>query len=279
MVPGIVLWLSLMMPQSEMNEVERLSNDNYLQSIRIHAGFQTPCEVRDRDGILLVAGATDFPGSYWNAAARDDVSVDPGKLAQAARAFFAPKNRMYTFSVIEKQDGDLEEYLLDNEYEVRFEIPCMSVTKKLASRAAPEGVRIEEMASLKHVKDFVEVSVLAYATLGMPEVHTRAMFSKPEAMLDRNILGYIAYRGDEPLATAVSLMTGECGGLYWIGTRPNAQRLGLGALLTVHATNMSFEAGAKVVTLQASKLGEPVYQRLGFVTYDKLRRYGPKTLD
>ena len=262
-----------------MNEVERLSNGNYLESIRIHAGFQSPCEVRDRDGILLVAGASNFPGSYWNAAARDNPSVEPGDLAQAARAFFGKKKRMYTFSVIEKQDGDLEEYLLDNEYEVRFEIPCMSVTRPLPTREAPKGVRIETMTNAKHVEDFIEVSVLAYAMLGMPEVHTRAMFSKPEALLSKNILGYIAYRGEEPLATAVSLMTGACGGLYWIGTRPNAQRLGLGALLTVHSANMSFEAGAKVVTLQASKLGEPVYQRLGFVTYDKLRRYGPKTLD
>lgn len=262
-----------------MNEVERLSNENYLESIRIHAGFQNPCEVQDRDGILLVAGASAFPGSYWNAAARDSASVDPGDLAQTARAFFAPKQRMYTFSVIEKQDGDLEEYLLDNEYELQLEIPCMSVTKPLPPRETPEGVRIETMTSAKHVKDFIEVSVLAYAMLGLPEVHTRAMFSKPEALIDKNILGYIAYRGDEPLATSVALMTGESAGLYWIGTRPNAQRLGLGALLTVHSANEAFDAGAKVVTLQASKLGEPVYQRLGFETYDKLRRYGPKTLD
>lgn len=262
-----------------MNDIERLSNENYLQSIRIHAGFQQPCEVRDQDGILLVAGASDFPGSYWNAAARDNLSVDPGKLAQAARAFFAKKKRMYTFSVIGKQDRDLEEYLLDNEYEVRFEIPCMSVTKKLAARKAPAGIRVETIKSAKHLKDFIEISVLAYAMLGLPEVHTRAMFSKPEALLGANILGLIAYRDEQPLSTAVVLTTGDCAGLYWIGTRPNAQRLGLGALLTVQATNMAFEAGAKVVTLQASKLGEPVYQRLGFETYDQLRRYGPKSPD
>ncbi len=262
-----------------MNEVERLSNENYLQSIRFHAGFQSPCEVYDRGGILLVAGASDFPGSYWNAAARDNLSVKPGDLAQAARKFFAARKRMYTFSVIEKQDRDLEEYLRDNEYEERFEIPCMSVTKPLPKRELPEGVHIERMTSAKHLKDFVEVSVLAYAMLGLPEVHTRAMFSKPEALFGNNIIGIIAYRGKEPLATSMVLMSGECGGLYWIGTRPNAQRLGLGALITVESTKLGFDAGAKVVTLQASKLGEPVYQRLGFETYDKLRRYGPKTLD
>jgi ribosomal protein S18 acetylase RimI-like enzyme len=267
------------MPQSEMNDLERLSNENYLESIRAHAAFQSPCDVQDRDGILLVAGASNFPGGYWNAAARNNLSVRAGDLAQAARNFFGARKRMYSFSVIEKQDRDLEEYLLDNEYEVRFEIPCMSVTKPLPSRETPNDVRIEKMANAKHAKDFVEVSVLAYAMLGLPEVHTRAMFSKPEALLGKDILGYIAYRGDEPLATSVVLQTGDGAGLYWIGTRPNAQRLGLGALLTVHSTNEAFDAGAKVVTLQASKFGEPVYQRLGFETYDKLRRYGPKAVD
>ncbi len=262
-----------------MSEAERLSNQNYLESIRLHAVFQSPCDVQDRDGILLVAGASNFPGSYWNAAARDNVSVEPGKLAQAARAFFAPKKRMYSFSAIEKQDADLEEYLLDNGYEARSEIPCMSVTKRLAARKPAEGVHIERITNAKHFKDFVDVSVLAYAMLGMPEVHTRAMFSKPEGLFAKNIIGIIAYRGEEPLATSVAFMTKDCGGLYWIGTRPNAQRLGLGALMTVESANLAFDAGAKVVTLQASKLGEPVYQRLGFETYDKLRRYGPKTLD
>jgi ribosomal protein S18 acetylase RimI-like enzyme len=262
-----------------MNEIERLSNENYLESIRIHAGFQNPCEVRDRDGILLVAGASSFPGSYWNAAARNSLSVKPKDMDAAARAFFAPKKRMFTFSVIEKQDRDLEEYLRESGYEERFEIPCMSVVKPLPARKAPDGVRIETMTSAQHLKDFIEVSVLAYAMLGLPEVHTRAMFSKPEALLADNILGYIAYRGEEPLSTSVVLQTGEGAGLYWIGTRPNAQRLGLGACLTVHSANEAFAAGAKVVTLQASKLGEPVYQRLGFETYDKLRRYGPEMLD
>lgn len=262
-----------------MNQVEQLSNRNYLESIRVHASFQNPCEVRDRDGILLVAGASNFPGSYWNAAARNELSVKPKDMDEVARAFFAPKQRMFTFSVIEKQDRDLEEYLLANGYETRFAIPCMSVTKPLASRQTPNGVRIEIMRSAKHLEDFVEVSVLAYAMLGLPEVHTRAMFSKPEALFGKDGIGYIAYRDETPLATAVVLTTGKCAGLYWIGTRPDAQRLGLAALLTVHSTNAAFEAGAMVVTLQASKFGEPVYQRLGFETYDKLRRYGPKVLE
>ncbi|MBY0533226.1 MAG: GNAT family N-acetyltransferase [Xanthobacteraceae bacterium] len=259
-----------------MNEVERLSNENYLESIRAHAAFQNPCDMRERDGILLIAGASDFPGGYWNAAARTNLDVRPEKLFDAAKEFFRAKKRGYSISVIEKQDAGLEKHLLAKKFESRFEIPCMSVTAPLPVPKAADGVRVETISTRRHLEDFVEVSVLAYAMLGLPEVHTRAMFSKPEALLADNLIGIIAYRGGEPLATSIALMTGGCGGLYWIGTRPNAQRLGLGALMTVVSANMAFGAGAKVVTLQASKFGEPVYARLGFKTYDVLRRYGPR---
>ena len=256
-----------------MADVAQLSNDNYLESIRAHAAFQDPCDWRERDGILLVAGASNFPGGYWNSAARSDVSVKPRVLFDAAREFFAQKRRMYSFQLIEKRDRDLETHLLKEKFEVRFDIPCMSVTEPLAIRATPPEIRIENISTLKHVKDFIEISVVAYALLGLPEVHTRAVFTRPEKLLEPNIIGVIAYRGDEPLATGFALMSGEGAGLYWIGTRPNAQRLGLGALCTVLTTNAAFERGAKVVTLQATKFGEPVYQRLGYKTYDRLRRY------
>lgn len=261
-----------------MADVDKLSNENYLESIRAHAAFQNPCEVLERDGIFLVAGASNFPGSYWNAAARTSLSVKPKDMDEAARAFFARKKRMFTFSVVGKQDGDLAKYLLENGYETRSEIPCMSVVKPLPVRDVPAGVDIAPMIATRQILDFIELSVAAYGELGVPEKHLRAMFSRPEALLDKGILGVVAYRGAEPVATAFALMSGEGAGLYWVGTKPGANRGGLGSLCTTLATNAAFERGAKVVTLQASKFGEPVYQRLGFETYDTLTRYGPAEL-
>lgn len=258
-----------------MPMLEQLSNENYLESIRAHAAFQDPCDWHERAGILLVAGASNFPGGYWNAAARSDLSIKPSVLFDAAREFFKPKKRIYSFSVIEKQDRDLEALLNEKKFELRFEIPCMSVTEPLVAREPSSGIRVETISTLNHVKDFIEISVVSYALLGLPEVHTRAMFTRPEKLLEENIIGVIAYRDSEPLATAFALMSGEGAGIYWVGTRPKAQRLGLAALCTVLTTNAAFERGAKVVTLQGSKFGEPVYQKLGYKTYDSLRRYGP----
>ena len=54
--------------------------------------------------------------------------------------------------------------------------------------------------------------------------------------------------------------------LQWVGTVPAARGAGLGALVTVAATNLAFEHGASSCTLQASPMGESVYRRLGYET-------------
>jgi hypothetical protein len=43
------------------------------------------------------------------------------------------------------------------------------------------------------------------------------------------------------------------------------------SICTALVTNAGFANGASVVTLQASPFGEPVYQRLGYKTYDRLK--------
>jgi len=58
-----------------------------------------------------------------------------------------------------------------------------------------------------------------------------------------------------------------------VGTAKHAERQGLAELCTRRATNIGFERGAKLVTLQASPGGEPIYTRLGYRIYDRLRWY------
>jgi ribosomal protein S18 acetylase RimI-like enzyme len=92
------------------------------------------------------------------------------------------------------------------------------------------------------------------------------------------LISCVVYRGDQPLATALVIQSPDCAGVYWVGTMPSAQRLGLATACTTLATNVGFSAGASVATLQASPFGAPVYQRLGYRTYDRakwLRHPGP----
>lgn len=67
-----------------------------------------------------------------------------------------------------------------------------------------------------------------------------------------------------PACCSAIIQTGEVAGIYWVSTLAAHRTLGLGAAITAHAVNEGLARGAKTVCLQASAMGFPVYERIGF---------------
>jgi ribosomal protein S18 acetylase RimI-like enzyme len=75
---------------------------------------------------------------------------------------------------------------------------------------------------------------------------------------------YIARENGRPLASVVSAdHEGDCS-IWWVATVPDARGRGLAPGLMRRALADGRERGNDVTTLQATKLGRPVYERLGY---------------
>ena len=61
--------------------------------------------------------------------------------------------------------------------------------------------------------------------------------------------------------------------LLWIGTRAAARGRGVADAITRALARIGFERGAARVILQASEMGLPVYQRIGFRTISSCARF------
>jgi ribosomal protein S18 acetylase RimI-like enzyme len=248
-----------------------LADANLLQSIREHAAWQASHEVVEQDGILLLAGESDFPGAFKNCVARIDPAVPPAAVLDRAGNFFARHKRSYTVYVRASRDADLEQLVRERGYTFRAESPCMKIDRPVVVPALPQDIHIESFAEERHIRDATAINAEAYQALGLPAAETYALFSDPARVLARKIVGFVAYRNTQPLATALLIQSPGAAGVYWVGTAPAAERTGLGTLCTALATNAGFSNGAELVTLQASPFGEPVYHRLGYRTCDRLR--------
>lgn len=262
------------MPMLETRAKIELADANLLESIREHARWQDPCDYLEQDGVLLVAGANPLPIGYRNCAVRVNRNVAAAEALKRAREFFAARRRGFAVLTRASVDGDLESLLIATGLQSRRNIPCMLIETPLADIDPPPGVRIEQFVDERHVRDTVGINAEAYQAIGLPMHETPVYFGRPSALLSERVIGYIAYRGTQPLATALTIMSGQGAGVYWVGTITSAQRMGLGSLCTRLATNAGFARGAAVVTLQASAFGEPVYRRLGYQTYDRMNWYG-----
>lgn len=256
-------------------ELHQLADASLVDAIRVHAAWQQPSEISEREGVLLLAGCNEFPGAYKNCAARLNRSASPGAALAAAAQFFAERGRDYTWFVRAAHDADLEQALLQQpQYLKRSDSPCMIVTERVPEPALPGGLHAERYAHEQHLRDAAQVLAASYAQLGLPGEEVHALLAHPQRLLDdARTTGFVVYRGREPVATAITVHSDGASGIYWVGTSPTAQRLGLATLTTALATNAGFDAGAQVVTLQASPMGEPVYTRMGYRTYDRLRWY------
>lgn len=256
--------------------IEALADANMIESIREHARWQGPVELVEQGGVLLFAGRTTYPGAYRNAAARVDASVSAEEVLARARAFFAERERGFTLWALNEQDRDLDALAKKLDMQATADSPCMLVEAPLPVPEIPQEIRIERFDNADHVRDAIAVNAQAYPLLGLSADETRAGFPHPERLLCDHIAGFVAYDALGPVATALTLLSGESAGVYWVGTVPRAHRSGLGGLCTRLATNAGFERGARVVMLQASPLGAPLYARLGYRTYAQARWYRAK---
>lgn len=149
----------------------------------------------------------------------------------------------------------------------------MNIDAPVAPPTLPAGVRIELFTDETRVRDAVAVNAEAYQTLGLPASEVHAFFGCPHRLLSPRIAGFVAYRDGQPLSTALTVMSAHAAGVDWVDTANAGRRMGLADACTRLATNAGFARGAGIVTLQASKLGEPLYRRLGYRTFDTTKRY------
>jgi ribosomal protein S18 acetylase RimI-like enzyme len=76
--------------------------------------------------------------------------------------------------------------------------------------------------------------------------------------------GYVARVDGEPAVCAAFLDVGGDATVTWVGTVPEARGRGLANRLMRHALADAQERGCEISTLVATKLGYPVYARLGY---------------
>lgn len=141
----------------------------------------------------------------------------------------------------------------------------MVLAHRLREAEPPSGVSLRLVRSPSDVASFALVNGEAYATYGMPPDTTPALFARPEVLTAPHIAAFLALVDDVPAAAAMTIVTHGVAGIYWVGTVPAMRGRGLAELCTRAATNAGFDLGARVASLQASPMGEPIYRRMGYV--------------
>src|SRR4051812_35347541 len=84
---------------------------------------------------------------------------------------------------------------------------------------------------------------------------------------------FVAERDGEVLGTTVTCMFGSVAWIAMVIVASKHRGNGIGGALTRHAVEFLDAAGALTIRLDATPLGQPIYEKLGFTSQYEIVRY------
>lgn len=255
-----------------MAESSEAAHLNLVESSRRLFELDSGSTVETGPGWLLGAGSLEHP-VIANAAFRTDDEADPGELLEAAREFFGPRGRGFALWARAGAAAD-EDLLAAAEaagMEVVYEMPEMILEGRAEEPRLPAGAELWRVESEDELLEYWEVAGAAYASLGFPPELFAAYRGSRGLLEDPDAAAFIARIGGEPVAVAMTIATHGIAGVYWVGTIEAARGGGLGRAVTAAATNAGLELGAEAASLQASHMGLPIYEAMGFEAVHEYR--------
>jgi ribosomal protein S18 acetylase RimI-like enzyme len=249
-----------------MNEQERIaaSDTNYFESWR---SFAEPAGFVHEDGGILIA-APSRALAWMNVVFVTRPLRDP--KAQLATAFDLLDQRKLPFFVHMRDGMDTASERACEALGLVAENPVPGmVLDPVATRANNTALDIRAVSDDATFADFINVSAESFS---IPLDDAQFMFP-PAARRRPNVHFWVGYADGTPTACSNLLVHGHIASINVIGTLEAYRGRGFGAAITQAAVNGGAEAGCKIAVLQASELGQPVYERMGFRTVTTYKTY------
>jgi GNAT superfamily N-acetyltransferase len=141
----------------------------------------------------------------------------------------------------------------------------------LEEEPAPAGleiIRVDDRIALGH---WIEVMRVGF---GLPQEARARLFELFVAVaFEPPTHTYLALLDGRPVATSQLFTGAGVAGIYNVTSLPAARGRGIGTAITRAALLEARRQGHSLAILQASRLGYPVYRRLGFLDYGHLSNY------
>lgn len=239
---------------------------NLIDSSRQLFELDPGAAIETGDDWLFGAGSPSHP-VISNAAFRGSDSVGAKGFVARAKEFFGARGRGFSIWIRGDlpEDRDLAAAATEAGCQLVYEMPEMVLRAPAEEAPLPPGAELRRLSEPGQARDYWRVAASAYASIGFPP-EVFGHYSNEAGLLAENVAAFIAYLDGEPVAIAMTIVSHGVAGIYWVGSLEQARGKGLGRAVTAAATNAGFELGADVASLQASPMGKPVYQAMGYET-------------
>jgi GNAT superfamily N-acetyltransferase len=247
-----------------LNLSDRRVHLNLIDSSRQFFELDPDAAVEAGNGLLFGAGSSSHP-VISNAAFRADDELDGKEFVARAMEFFASRGRGFSVWVRGDQVEDLDLIAAAGAagLQLVYEMPEMVLRTPVAAPTLPAGTELRQLTAIDQVDDYWRIAAASYASLDFP-TEVFSGYRNHSGLLAANVAAFIACLDGDPVSIAMTMVSHDIAGIYWVGSLEQARGKGLGRAVTAAATNAGFELGANMASLQASPMGKPIYEEMGY---------------
>jgi GNAT superfamily N-acetyltransferase len=239
-----------------------LEHENLLGAFGSIAERVPGAVVRHEDGVFLMASG--LPIRLFNQVVVERDSAAPRQIAAAVDVL---RERAAPFVVNLRRDTD-DRFAAVVEglgLQMRGEPPMPGMALypiHSGISAATSGLDIRRVSDDAGLEDHIRTAARGF---GMPEELLRPWIGSDLWQVPGAVV-YVGYADGEPVATGLGFRTGQTIGVYNIATAPSGRKRGFGTAMTERVAEDGAAAGCEVAVLQASEMGRPLYEKLGYRT-------------
>jgi len=243
-----------------MDDLLAAADWNYGLSNVAFFGSSLSGEVVERHGLHLAS--CGFPAREFNFAWLRPPFADVEGALRRAREYFDARRLPFRFMVRSQFEWVCRDALRDAGLREVARFPGMLLDPLRDGPAPREDLVVREVQS---DEDLVRYQETAFAGFGFPAASGRVFLT--DRLLEMpSVRLYLGLAGGRPVCTSALCATGPVAGIYWVATLPEARGRGFGEAITWRAVRGGIGLGCRFASLQASALGRPVYERMGFAT-------------
>lgn len=235
----------------------RLEHESMLDWLRITFAQPAGAEIQIDEGVGLFSTGLDNP--FFNQIVTDD-GATPTALA---RAIAEMRSRVRRHYVVLRRGAD--DHLAPGMSDLGMAredaiLPGMSLHPIPAGRPGPPGFEVRVIRDDSGLEDHMAVAAEGFE-MARPMVDE---FIGPRLWEAPGCTVYVGYADGAPVTAGFTVRSGRTIGVYTIATVLSARGRGYGEAMTRRIVADGAAAGCDVAVLQASSMGRPIYERIGF---------------
>jgi GNAT superfamily N-acetyltransferase len=233
--------------------------------IRGGAAAAVGSRVHEEDGVVAQVSPAVPDASLFNSVAYRDAAALRAALPSLGSIYDGAGVRAWTVWV---HESDVDATSLVHEAGHVLDAAPEGMGCTLDELVAPDGLDELDYTDSPAIEELQLVLSQGYGfPLPVSQTTVRVVPGGPDTFVG------IARAGGRPACTAQVTIVGDDAGVYSVATVPEARGRGLARRLQYLLLQRTRELGARTTTLQASKLGRPVYAALGYKSFGAMNMW------